>query len=90
MYKGPEPLAAYRMDAIPPPPPAAGGYGPGAPPGAGGPHGSPFALGPTPMPPSITALDAQPSRGGLVALVVGLSAVIAVLIIVVVWALFLR
>lgn len=90
MYKGPEPLAAYRMDAIPPPPPAAGGYGANPMAAAGGHHGQHFSPGPTPMPPSVTALDTQPSRGGLVALVVGLSAVIAVLIIVVVWALFLR
>lgn len=84
MYRGPEAaLNAYRLDAIPPPPPpaqGAAGYG----------MAMPGAMQPTPMPPSITALDAQPSRGGLVALVVGLSAFIAVLLLVLIWALFLR
>jgi hypothetical protein len=82
MYRGPDSLNAYRLDAIPPPPPPAqAGYGPM------GMHGH---LPPTPMPPSVTGMDGQPSRGGLVALVVGLSAFIAVLLLVLIWALFLR
>jgi protein phosphatase len=95
------PLAPYRMDAgaaglpLPPPSlrPAAPGFG--APPqgGAMGPQVAGFG----PPPPTPGAIQAPmgaatpaPSKGGLVFLIIGMSAVIAILILVIVWALWLR
>jgi protein phosphatase len=87
----PEALAAYRVDApagLPLPPPsrtytptppaasAAGGFTPA--PGGFAPPGAPFAA-PVPQ-----------SRGGVMFVILGLSAVIAVLLLVVIWALFLK
>lgn len=89
-------LAAYRIDASPLPlPPASnrgqggftpspGGFAPPAPMGVpmGAPMAAPYAARPLAAPPA--------SRGGIVFIIIGLSAVIAVLILVVVWALWLR
>lgn len=83
--------------ALPLPPPAMGGRpGFGAPPqhqGAApmerpyvGPTPAPYMPGPT----STTAPGTALSKGGIVFLIIGLSAVIAVLILVVIWALWLR
>jgi protein phosphatase len=45
----------------------------------------------TPLPPaSLSAPSAQPSRGGVVFVILGLSAAIAILIVALIWALFLR
>jgi protein phosphatase len=80
-------LAAYRMEgnpaALPLPPPATAGYvaaamGPRAP----GPNAPSFA-GPTTM----SATSARPSRGGIVFVIIGVSAAIAVLLILLLWAL---
>lgn len=82
------PLAAdTSLAALPLPPRAAG-----SPYGAGKTHvphtgsGSAFAPGPS----SLSRPDARPAQGGIVFVVIGLSAVIAVLILILVWALFLR
>jgi protein phosphatase len=77
-------LAPYRLEATPPMPPPSPRYGPMA---THRPQPSPFA---SPLPPSMSVPDAQPSRGGLVFLIVALSAVLAIAILLVVWALFLR
>src|SRR5262249_39617045 len=43
-----------------------------------------------PPTPNVSRPDARPARGGIVALVIGMSAVIAVLIVLLIWALLLR
>ena len=93
MYQGPQPtqapesLAPYRLDGQLPLPPAVGspygGAGHTAPPG-----GAPGPM--MPMPPSMSYPEAQPARGGIVFVIIGLSAFVAVMILLVVWALFLR
>jgi serine/threonine protein phosphatase PrpC len=86
--------------------PSPGGYGPqmgGAPGGYGaqqqmggapspGGYGAPAPLGyqVTPMPPSMSVPPGAPARGGVVFVIIGLSVVIAVLVIVLLWALFAR
>jgi len=96
-------LAAYRMDAsaLPLPPASGRAYGgqqvapqgQAAPGGGFTPHPGGFAP-PAPMGAPLAAPYAAPavpaSRGGIVFIIIGLSAVIAVLILVVVWALWLR
>ena len=93
----PSALGAYNVDAgvgaLPLPPASIrSGYG-----GPGPTHvpqgGSYGGASPTPynsMPPSITGVGAQPTRGGIVFVIIGLSAVVAVLILVVIWAIWLR
>ena len=91
------PLGAYHVDAgaaglqLPPASVRPGYNGPGP---TQGPGMAPYAGGPpqpySSMPPSITGPGAQPARGGIVFVIIGLSAVVAVLILVVVWAIWLR
>ena len=93
----PSALGAYHVDAgagglqLPPTSvrPAYNGPGPTQGPGMT-PHGGGTPLPYSSMPPSITAGGAQPSRGGIVFVIIGLSAVVAVLILVVIWAIWLR
>jgi hypothetical protein len=98
-------LAQYRVDAggpaaLPLPPPSGRAYNAGA---MGTPMPGPPAMpqippyGAMPMPgpaggqgPMSAPVPVQVSKGGIVFLIIGLSAVIAVLILVVVWALLLR
>lgn len=95
-----QPLGAYRVDAgpgaLPLPPPASAGYmasatgqRPAPPPAALGPYGpgSGFGNGPPSM---RTTSGARPSRGGIVFIIIGLSAVIAVLVVLLLWALLPR
>ncbi len=93
----PSALGGYNVDAgvgaLPLPPASMrAGYGPPGPTHV--PQGAPYAgASPTPYnttPPSITAPGAQASRGGIVFVIIGLSALVAVLILVVIWAIWLR
>jgi protein phosphatase len=90
-------LAAYRMEgnpaALPMPPPATAGYvaaamgprspGPAVPYGPAAGMGAPSFAGPTTM----SVASARPSRGGIVFVIIGVSAAIAVLLILLLWAL---
>jgi PPM family protein phosphatase len=92
-------LAPYRVDGpagLPLPPPSirplGGGSGPYAGPAQ---SAAPVGFGPPPPTPgaiqvSIGGAPANASKGGLVFLIIGMSGVIAVLILVIVWALWLR
>lgn len=92
----PPALGAYNLDAgvgALPLPPASNRAGHGGPGPTHVPLAGPYGASPTPygsMPPSITTAGAQPSRGGIVFVIIGLSAVVAVLILVVIWAIWLR
>ena len=86
-YHEPAGLAAYRdggPNALPLPPPSGRPYGAGS----TQPPYSPvqFSHGP----PSVSQADATPARGGIVFVIVGLSAFVAVMILLIIWALFLR
>jgi serine/threonine protein phosphatase PrpC len=90
-------IAQYRIDAGGPaslPLPPASGRNTGAMAAMGTPLPAPAAMPQMPPPygamPMQVAVASPPSRGGIVFLIIGLSAVIAVLILVVVWALLLR
>lgn len=93
-------LAQYRMDAgpaslpLPPPRVGAGGYphtpSQTRPPQTLHEHTAPLqqygAPGPTPIGHSFSHPDARPSKGGIVFVIIGISAVIAVILVVVLWA----
>jgi protein phosphatase len=92
----PSALGNYHVDAgagglqLPPASVRPGYHAPGPtqsqqPPPYGGGTPVPYSS----MPPSVTG-GAQPSRGGIVFVIIGLSAVVAVLILVVIWAIWLR
>lgn len=97
-----QPLSSYRVDggvnALPLPPagaatpaPTVGYGGTPAPPGPTPlmtPAPQPYSY--TPAPPSVSAADARPSQAGVVFLVIGMAAVIAVLIVLLIWALAMR
>ena len=94
-------LAPYRMDGpagLPLPPPSIRPLGGGSGPYAGPAQGaapSPMGFGPPPPTPGaiqapMGMAPASASKGGLVFLIIGMSGVIAVLILVIVWALWLR
>jgi protein phosphatase len=93
----PAALGAYHVDAgaaglqLPPASirPAYNGPGPTQVPQTA-PYGGGTPVPYSSMPPSITGGGAQPSRGGIVFVIIGLSAVVAVLILVVIWAIWLR
>ncbi|MFO0761971.1 MAG: hypothetical protein U0359_36360 [Byssovorax sp.] len=71
-------------------PGAPGGFAPPGPTQAYAPP-APTAVQPMPYtPPSMSAPSVRPSKGGIVFVIIGLSAVIAVLIIILLWALVLR
>jgi protein phosphatase len=93
----PPALGAYNMDAgvgALPLPPVSNRPGYGAPAPTHVPQAGPYGgASPTPYnstPPSMTGPGVQPSRGGIVFVIIGLSAVVAVLILVVIWAIWLR
>jgi PPM family protein phosphatase len=82
-------LAQYRLEsgagALPLPPPSGrsyGGFGPA-------PSGPPGAMG-AGMSGPYSSTPARPAKGGIVFVIIGLSAVIAVLILILLWALVLR
>jgi protein phosphatase len=92
----PSALGAYHVDAgagglqLPPASVRPGYNGPGPTQGPGmAPYGGGTPVPYNSMPPSITG-GGQPARGGIVFVIIGLSAVVAVLILVVVWAIWLR
>jgi protein phosphatase len=84
--RGPQTLAPYQADTGPSslPLPPTSPYVAGAQP--------PNGYGPqyTPAPASLSQAGAQPSRGGVLFVILGLSAAIAILIVALIWALFLR
>jgi protein phosphatase len=87
-------LGGYRLDGgaggLPLPPPRVYGAQPGGPqpmPGMGQPMGAPMGAQ---FGPGMQGGVSPAARGGIVFVIIGLSAVIAVLILVVVWALWLR
>jgi len=95
----PSALGAYHVDAgaagLPLPPASnRAAYGAPGPTHVAAPQGAPLAqyAGSTPIPYSTAppSTTAAPSRGGIVFVIIGLSAVVAVLVLVVIWAIWLR